>query len=188
MARLPIGFGTIEPGGVLERNLAHLLEDFFGDAAPAALRHAGEAGPLAPAVDVVVRGENLIIRAELPGVASDDVAVEVAEGRLEIRGVKREAGHAEGDAYVASERRFGEFFRAIPLSFDLDAEKIEARMENGVLEILVPKSAAARPRRIEVRREGGARRSEGESGARGSSAGAPRPPEPPRAREEREKK
>jgi HSP20 family protein len=107
-------------------------------------------GSWAPAVDIFERGDDLVIRAELPGVSSKDIDVHVENNTLHLGGARAEdAELKEGRAY-RRERVFGTFSRSFALPTTVDAAKIAARHDNGVLEIVLPKLEQAKPRRVTV--------------------------------------
>jgi HSP20 family protein len=111
------------------------------------------AQPFVPALDVVERDDNYTISAELPGVEPSTVEILFEQNTLTIRGTKPasiakpETGQVR--AYVA-ERPSGSFARTLRLPDYIDADRIRASFANGVLTIVVPKSTAARKRKIEI--------------------------------------
>ena len=134
------------------RTFQRRMDRLFND--PIA-RHAGEGDePLetswVPAVDVHESDKAITLRAELPGLTKDDVDLTVDNGRLTVRGEKKlEKEETEGD-YRRIESRYGAFYRSFPLPDAIDAEKIEANLDNGVLNVTLPKAEEAKPKRIEV--------------------------------------
>ena len=108
----------------------------------------------APAIDVVQRDEDLVVRAEIPGARPEDVDITVQDGVLTISGKLEEEREEERQGYLVRERRSGTFRRSLQLPQDVDEDQINARFENGILEITIPGAAAGRePKRIQV--EGG---------------------------------
>jgi HSP20 family protein len=107
-------------------------------------------GSWAPAVDIFERGDDLVIRAEIPGVEKDDIDINVEHNTLSIRGErKREEEFDEGRTYKM-ERVFGSFVRTFRLPRTVDSSRISASYHNGVLELHLPKAEEAKPRRIEI--------------------------------------
>ena len=107
-------------------------------------------GSWAPTVDIFERGDDLVIRAELPGVERDDIDVRVEDNTLMLSGErKRESEFDEENAYRL-ERVYGKFLRSFRLPKTVDATRIEASYKNGVLEISLPKAEEARPRKIDI--------------------------------------
>ncbi len=106
-----------------------------------------------PQVEMVQRGDRLVVRADLPGMKKDDVHVDVEDGLLTIRGERREERSGSEDGFYRTERSYGEFYRAIPLPEGVDAEKCDARYEDGVLEVTMPmpKREERKGKRIRIR-------------------------------------
>jgi HSP20 family protein len=125
-----------------------LFERFLGE------RWTGRRGDLNwawPTVDVSETDGAITIRAEMPGIEKDDLKVTLSGNVLSISGEKKESSEDRGADYWHSERRFGTFRRSIELPEGADLGKIDARQENGVLTISVPKVPAASSKRIEVK-------------------------------------
>jgi HSP20 family protein len=107
----------------------------------------GSSGRWYPAVEVAERDGQLHVHAELPGLKPEDVKVEVTDDALVIRGERKsEHEHRVGGAY-RSERRYGEFYREIPLPEGVNADQARAQFRNGVLEVTVPVPQQASNRR-----------------------------------------
>ena len=93
----------------------------------------------APQVEVFERGNNLVVRADLPGLSREDVDVEVDDDALIIRGERHSDVEDEKEGYYRSERSYGSFYRAIPLPDNIDATQCNATFKEGVLEVTLPK-------------------------------------------------
>jgi len=102
-----------------------------------------------PALNIWEDRDNFFAEAELPGVDEERLEVFTIGDELTIRG-KREPLSGKGVTYHRQERGTGEFERVITLPSDVDAEKVEAKLHNGVLTIALPKAETARPHKIEV--------------------------------------
>lgn len=99
----------------------------------------------------VMEGENeYVISALLPGIKADDVNIQVVNDTLSISG-EIDAGRDENASYLLQERPEGSFSRTLTLEDPLDADNIKAELVNGVLTLHVPKSEAARPKKISVK-------------------------------------
>jgi HSP20 family protein len=103
-----------------------------------------------PAVDVFEKEDRFVIKAELPGMKEDDIDVSVVGDTLSIRGEKKTETEVKKEDYYRSERSYGSFYRSIPLPSNVDADKVEASFEDGVLQVTLPKSAKVKPKRIPV--------------------------------------
>jgi HSP20 family protein len=103
-----------------------------------------------PATDLIDSETHYILRADLPGVAEDDVSVELDHDVLTISG-ERQAEHQERKAgYYRVERATGSFRRSLRLPEGVDAEAITASFDRGVLEVSVPKPEQPKPRKVQI--------------------------------------
>jgi HSP20 family protein len=114
------------------------------------LRSESAAGPSALAVDVVEKEKEYQITAELPGLDEKDIEVNVADDVLSIRGEKNEEREEKAKNYHLSERRYGSFQRTFQLPAGIDAEKIAASFQKGVLTVTVPKTPEAQKKEKKI--------------------------------------
>jgi HSP20 family protein len=92
-----------------------------------------------------------VVQAELPGVARDDIHVQVDGNRVSISAeVKRESEQKEGDRVLRSERYYGNLARSFSLANDIDDDNAAARFENGVLSLTLPKKTAPGARKLQI--------------------------------------
>jgi HSP20 family protein len=103
-----------------------------------------------PSVNVFAQNGDMIVCAEVPGVKPEDVEVVVERGRVTVRGERKAPSDVDG-SYHRRERQYGTFSRCIRLPEDVDVEKAEAKYNDGLLTLRIPRSEAAKPRRIEIR-------------------------------------
>lgn len=106
-----------------------------------------------PALNVWEDENNIYAEAELPGMTQDQVEIYVTEGNLFTLQGERPPVEAASMAWHRRERGAGKFSRTVTLPTNVDADKVEARLEQGVLHVTLPKAAAARPRKIAVKGE-----------------------------------
>lgn len=99
----------------------------------------------APKVDVVTKDNKLVTRVDLPGMKKEDVVVEVDDGFLTLSGERKKETKEEKDNVYREEREYGSFCRTVPLPKGVKAEDINARFDNGVLEVTIPLPSAAAP-------------------------------------------
>jgi HSP20 family protein len=121
-----------------------------------AQRGAGERpaarGSWLPAVELFTHGNELVARADLPGLKREDVTVEIVEDQLLIHGERRNDREERGEGFYHSERSYGSFLRTIPLPEGTDAEGIAASFADGVLEVRVPlPKQEERRKKVEIR-------------------------------------
>jgi HSP20 family molecular chaperone IbpA len=112
-----------------------------------------ETGRLAvrPRVDVFENDAEYLVVADVPGVTKDAIDVRFEEGELRLEARRAAAAPAQDTRALAEEYRAADFRRAFAMPEGVDAEKIDAELANGVLRLHLPKSAARRPRRIDIR-------------------------------------
>jgi HSP20 family protein len=92
----------------------------------------------------------LVIKAELPGVSKDDISIEVHQNTLMLRGQRKHEAEVKEENYHRVERTYGTFQRSFVLQTMVDQNKVQATFKDGVLELHLPKSEAAKPRRIAI--------------------------------------
>lgn len=103
-----------------------------------------------PAVDIVETENDIVLRADLPGVDPKDVDIQVENGTLTLKGERKFESDVKEDDYRRVERVYGSFLRSFVLPPTVDAEKVEAEYRNGVLELKPPKRPEAKPKQIKV--------------------------------------
>jgi len=105
----------------------------------------------APPVDIFEKQEQLVLRAEIPGVQKDDLDVRIENGVLTLHGERRQdADLTEGSVHL-TERSYGSFTRSFSLPTTVDAARITASYKDGVLEVTVPKAEAAKSKKVEIK-------------------------------------
>jgi HSP20 family protein len=103
-----------------------------------------------PAVDIVETDNEIVLKADLPGVNPDDVDISVEDGTLTVKGERRFESDVKEDDYRRLERVYGSFVRRFALPSTVDTDKVQAAYRNGVLELTLPKRAEAKPKPIKV--------------------------------------
>ena len=110
-----------------------------------------EMGGFNPRVDITEDDKNLFVHAEIAGMNKNDVKVSVSDDRmLTLKGEKKKAERKENVNFIRNERVFGEFERSFMLPDNVDAEKIQAKYDNGILELVIPKMEPQKPKEINV--------------------------------------
>jgi HSP20 family protein len=122
------------------------LDQFFTDFDKAWVGHKKS---FSPAVDIVEEAEAYLLRAELPGVAKENLKIEVKENRLTLSGKKEQAASDKSE-YRYVESSYGEFSRSFELPRNVNGEAIKAEYLNGVLSLRIPKGKENLPRSIEI--------------------------------------
>jgi HSP20 family protein len=144
-----------DPFAMMERlsqEMDQLFDSFFyGRPAARGARQSQVPSLWAPEVDLCEEGNQLRVSVDLPGVPKDAVRIDIQEGMLTIHGERREERTEGGEqqGFRRTERRYGSFYRSIPLPDGADAEQAQARMKEGVLEITIP-LAQKQGRRLQI--------------------------------------
>lgn len=133
------------PMNDLQQEMNRLLSRFFGDAFP-----AFDSFPAFPAITVSDNATAITVTAELPGIAANEVEVEVDGNLLTIRGEKRDEKKDDADNWHRVERSYGSFLRRIELPSAVDAAHTDASLEKGVLTLKLPKLAGETGKTIKV--------------------------------------
>ena len=103
-----------------------------------------------PAVDIYENNDNIVIKAELPGLSKKNIDLDVKDGLLTLKGERSHEDEVKTDNYYKRERVFGKFQRVFRLTPDLDIEKIKADFADGVLKIAIPKTEEKKPKTITI--------------------------------------
>ena len=103
-----------------------------------------------PAVEVSEKEDEIVVRAEIPGLDTKDLYVAIENNYLVIKGEKKREKKMEKENFVHMECSYGSFYRTIPLTSEVDKDKIKATYKKGVLTITLPKVESARARRIAI--------------------------------------
>jgi len=135
----------------LQREMNSLFDDFFrGIDVTTPGFYQGGLASFTPAVDVKENEKEFIIKAELPGVDEKEIEVTVTDDAVSIKGEKKDEKEEKGKNYYYMECSYGSFNRVIPLDAAAEANKAKASFKNGILNITVPKSPAAKTKEIKV--------------------------------------
>ncbi len=118
-------------------------DPFFGGRPPTAF---------APAFEVKETSEAFILKADLPGVSDADLDIAVHNSVLTVSGSRSAEERKEGENYALYERQFGSFSRSFSLPDMADGDRVEAKLEHGVLTLTIAKKAEAKPRKIALKK------------------------------------
>jgi HSP20 family protein len=110
-----------------------------------------EAAGVLPLINLTEGKDNYYVRAELPGVKGDDLDIQVTANNLAISGERKIAAEEEGARYHRREREAGKFSRMIGLPGEVDTDKVDAKLENGILTVVISKAEIAKPKQITVK-------------------------------------
>jgi HSP20 family protein len=132
----------------LQQEMNRVFDQFFRGG------NGGEVGwaqsTWVPPVDIHETDDALIFTVDLPGVPKDAVNIEIHQNTLMLRGERKPAADVQADRYYRSERAYGAFQRSFVLPTLVDQEHVQATYKDGILELRLPKSEAAKPKRIAI--------------------------------------
>lgn len=127
----------------LQREMNRVFDDYH----PRRFRRA----PTFPAMNIWNSDAGLVVTAEVPGVDSKDIDVNVVNDTLTLSGERKPDQLEEGSCCHRQERGFGKFSRSIQLPYAVEANKVEATFKNGVLQISLPRRAEDQPKKIKIK-------------------------------------
>ena len=104
-------------------------------------------------LDLYEEKDDIVVKAELPGMEKDNIEVNLSENRLTIKGEKKKEEEVKKEGYYRSERSCGSFVRSLELPSEVQTDKVKAAFKNGVLEIRLPKTEEAKKKEIKVKVE-----------------------------------
>lgn len=126
----------------LRSRMDNLFDEFFQGFPGMSL--SKETSEFLPRIDVSETEKELHVNAELPGMSEKDIEVTLENNALTLKGEKKHEQEHKDKHYHHIERRYGSFYRSIPISDQVDTEKIEASFKNGVLNVVIPKKESAK--------------------------------------------
>ncbi len=104
-----------------------------------------------PPVDIFEEKDELVLKAELPGMKKEDIEVRIENNVLTLQGERKRESETKEDGYYRSERAYGTFSRSFSLPTSLDTSKIGAEYKDGILTVSLPKAEEAKPKQIDVK-------------------------------------
>lgn len=132
---------------VLEHEMEHFMDRFFGRH-PA--RFSSEMTVPSPDIEMFDRKDEIVVKAEVPGLDKPDIQVSVDGDLLTVKGEKKRETETKKEDYYFSERTYGAFSRSLRLPVEVKADKVTANLNNGVLEVHLPKAEEAKRRHADI--------------------------------------
>ena len=142
----------VSPAGqlaTLQSDMARLMNSVFSGQPLGGNGGTGVSSWLPP-VDIQETEDSLVLSFDLPGMKEDEIQVELDDNVLTVSGQRERQQERKEDSYYRFERRFGQFSRSVALPAGVNDDSIQAKYENGVLEIRVPKPEEYKPKRIQI--------------------------------------
>jgi HSP20 family protein len=131
----------------MQEEMNRLFDDFFGRPL---VRAEGTEGVWSPSVDVSEDKDNVIVRAEMPGMKKEEVKISIQDNVLTLKGEKKQEKEEKDANYHRIERSYGSFSRSFTLPTAVKADKVKASYKDGMLNITLPKTEEAKPKEIPV--------------------------------------
>ena len=129
------------------------MDRFWDSFVPAALKRTVDSGEWFPSFDVSETKNEIVVKAEVPGMDPKDIDISLANGALTIKGEKKQGREEKEEDYHLVERHYGSFIRSIMLPPEVKQDKINASYKNGVLKVVLPKSEGARKKEVKIKVE-----------------------------------
>jgi HSP20 family protein len=138
----------------LQHRMNRLFEEFFTDPLTSLVQPAwdtlGAESAFIPSCDIDETDSQYLVSFDIPGVKKDKVKIELRDNELMVTGERKQEHKDEAKGRLSRERYYGSFVRTITLPPGIHAEKVEARFENGVLQVALPKVKATKPTQIPI--------------------------------------
>ena len=140
-----------------ERDMDRMMEDFFGRRMrpwwPERWSKTEEMEVKPAIVDVFEEKDDIVVKAELPGIEKDNIQVNLTDHTLTIKGENKKEEEVKEENYYRAERSYGSFLRTLDLPRDVRADQVKASFKNGILEVRMPKTEEAKAKEIKVKVE-----------------------------------
>jgi HSP20 family protein len=134
----------------MRREMDRLWDSFF-EGRPG--REVEEVGEWLPTLDLSETENDLVVKAEIPGIDPKEIDISLANEMLTIKGEKKQEKEEKEENYHLIERSYGSFVRTIPLPREVQGDKISASYKNGILKVTLPKSEEAKKKEIKIKVE-----------------------------------
>jgi HSP20 family protein len=138
-----------------EGDMDQMFEDFLGRRLspfwPERWWPAASMKITTPAVDLYEEKDDIVVKAELPGMEKDNIEVNLSDNRLTIKGEKKQEEEVKKEGYYRSERSYGSFVRTLELPRKVQTDKVKAAFKSGILEIRLPKTEEAKKKETTVK-------------------------------------
>jgi HSP20 family protein len=136
-----------------DRDMERMMGDFFGRRPwwPERWFRTEGVELTAPVVDLYEEKDDIVVKAELPGIDKNNIEVNLADHTLTIKGEKKKEEEIKEENYYRSERSYGSFVRTLELPKDVHTDKVKATFKNGILEVRLPKTEEAKAKEVKVK-------------------------------------
>ncbi len=147
MTKHIIAWHPIHEVAARREDMDRVFDSLFGRVPAESARREG---PWLPLVDIEENGDQITVRAEVPGLTKDDIKVSVVGNNLALSGERKHECEENGKTFHRIERTYGKFHRLIALPSDVDNSKVKAQYRDGILTIVLPKAEKDRKREVSI--------------------------------------
>jgi HSP20 family protein len=114
------------------------------------LRKLKELEGISPSVDMFDKKDEIVVKAEIPGIEKEDINISISDNTLTIKGETKKEEEVKEEDYYYAERLYGSFARTLSLPAKVNADKVKASFKNGILEVHLPKAEESKPKEVKV--------------------------------------
>ena len=114
------------------------------------LRRLRELEEISPSVDMFDKKDEIVLKAEIPGVEKENISISLSDNTITIKGESKKEEEVKEEDYYYAERSYGSFSRSLNLPAKVQAEKIKASFKDGILEIHLPKAEESKPKEVKI--------------------------------------
>ena len=127
------------------------MDRFWDTFMPTVFKKTEDSGEWLPSLDVSETKNEIVVKAEVPGMDPKDIDISLSNGTLTIKGEKKQEREEKEEDYHLVERSYGSFMRSIMLPTEVKQDKINASYKNGVLKVILPKSEEAKKKEVKIK-------------------------------------
>jgi HSP20 family protein len=132
----------------MRREMDRVWDSFFGERS---ITKTGEVGEWLPSLDIAETKNDIVVKAEIPGMDPKDIDISLTNDILTIKGEKKQEKEEKEENYHLIERSYGKFMRSVQLPREVKSDKISASYKDGVLNITLPKSEEAKKKEVKIK-------------------------------------
>lgn len=147
-----VKWGPLKELEEMRRDMDRLFDEFFspGPRRRRTWSEKPETGMIVPNIEIYDRANEIVLRAELPGVKKEDIDLSIAKDSVTLKGQLKKDEDIAPDSYYLREINYGSFARSVGLPVEVDSEKAKATLKDGFLELVLPKREEAKPKEIKI--------------------------------------
>lgn len=147
-----VKWGSLKELEEMRRDMDRLFDELFtpGLRRRRALGDKSETGIIVPNIELYDRTNEIVFRADLPGVKKEDIELSITKDSLTVKGELKKEEEIKAESYYVSEKCYGSFSRSVALPVEVNSEKATATFKDGILQVVIPKQEEAKPKEIKI--------------------------------------